>query len=49
MPSLANYMIATQIKDYVIENKNRLEKKYIVPLTIEQVFILCLLQRSKAA
>tara|TARA_B100002052_G_C15700658_1_gene514904 strand:+ start:285 stop:725 length:441 start_codon:yes stop_codon:yes gene_type:complete len=41
MPSLANYMIATQIKDYVIENKNRLEKKYIVPLTFHQALCLC--------
>ena len=40
MPSLANYMIATSIKNYVIEHRNRLEKKYIVPLTFEQVFIL---------
>ena len=34
-------MIATQIKDYVIENKNRLEKKYIVPLTFHQALCLC--------
>ena len=40
MPSLANYMIATSIKNYVIEHRDRLEKKYIVPLTFEQVFIL---------
>ena len=37
MPSFANYMIATQIKDYVIEHRDRLEKKYIVPLTFGQV------------
>ena len=37
MPSLANYMIATSIKNYVIEHRNRLEKKYIVPLTFGQV------------
>ena len=32
MPSLANYWIATSFKDYLVENKQRLEKKYIVPL-----------------
>jgi len=36
-------MIATQIKNYVIENKNRLEKKYIVPLTFHQALCLCFL------
>jgi hypothetical protein len=37
MPSLANYMLATSIKNYVIEHRDRLEKKYIVPLTFGQV------------
>jgi len=42
MPSFANYMIATQIKDYVIEHRDRLEKKYIVPLTFGQVLSIVL-------
>ena len=37
MPSLANYMLATSIKNYVIEHRDRLEKKYIVPLSFGEV------------
>ena len=40
MPSLVNYWIATSIKDYVIENKKRLEKKYIVPLDYFHILLI---------
>ena len=43
MPSLANYMIATSMKDYIIDNKNRLEKKYIVPLSFGQTLLIILI------
>jgi len=43
MPSLANYMIATSMKDYIIENKNRLEKKYIAPLSFGQTLLIIFL------
>ena len=40
MPSLANYWIATSLKDYLVENKQRLEKKYIVPLNFQHLFLI---------
>ncbi|GAG00806.1 unnamed protein product [marine sediment metagenome] len=43
MPSLANYMIAISIRDYIIENKNSFEKKYIVPLGFGQILMLIFL------
>ena len=41
MPSLANYWIATSFKDYLVENKHRLEKKYIVPLNFQHIMPYC--------
>ncbi len=46
MPSLVNYWIATSIKDYVIENKQRLEKKYIVPLDYFHILLIIYLFAS---
>jgi len=40
MPSLANYWIATSFKDYLVENKQRLERKYIVPLNFRHLFLI---------
>ncbi|GAH03168.1 unnamed protein product, partial [marine sediment metagenome] len=40
MPSLANYWIATSFKDYLVENKKRLEKKYIVPLDYFHILLI---------
>jgi hypothetical protein len=40
MPSIANYWIATSFKDYLVENKHRLEKKYIVPLNFHHIILI---------
>ena len=46
MPSLANYWIATSFKDYLVENKKRLEKKYIVPLDYFHILLIIYLFAS---
>ncbi len=40
MPTHTNYWIATSFKDYLVENKQRLERKYIVPLNFRHLFLI---------
>ena len=40
MSSLANYWVVTSFKDYLVESKHNIEKKYIVPLNWKQLFLI---------